>query len=98
MIVRFARRAEREVERIDHWWRTNRPDTAQLFASELGAVVTLLTTAPDIGRPYAGKPSVRRILLRRTRYHVYYTRDNDAGAITIVSVWSAVRGQGPRIR
>lgn len=41
---------------------------------------------------------VRRFLLRRSRYHVYYEYDVAADLVRVVSVWGAVRGQGPDLR
>ena len=41
---------------------------------------------------------VRRILLRRTRYHVYYTCDPESGSAVIRAVWHAARGRTPRLR
>jgi hypothetical protein len=41
----------------------------------------------------AGISGVRYVLLRSTRYHVFYTIDDDG--IVILSVWSSVRGTGP---
>ena len=39
---------------------------------------------------------MRRVLCEKTRYHVYYVVD-DEGAV-ILSVWSTLRGRGPRFR
>lgn len=36
---------------------------------------------------------IRRVILRATRYHVYYCADRDT--VTVLAVWSAVRGRGP---
>jgi hypothetical protein len=40
---------------------------------------------------------VRRILLPECRYHAYYRRRSGEDELVIVRVWSAVRGQPPRI-
>jgi plasmid stabilization system protein ParE len=39
---------------------------------------------------------LRRILLRATRYHVYYV--SNAETVLILAVWSAVRGAGPDLK
>ena len=37
--------------------------------------------------------NVRRVLLRATRYHVYYVVHDEA--VIVLSVWSALRGTEP---
>ena len=48
-----------------------------------------------MGRSYAHSTvkNVRRVLLRSTRYHVYYVVLTDT--VVVLTVWSAVRGSGP---
>src|SRR3989442_10952951 len=66
--------ARDDAHRIDNWWRENRPAAAGLFGEELAASLSLVEVAPEISRPYRhpGIPRLRRVLLRSTRYHVYY--------------------------
>jgi plasmid stabilization system protein ParE len=66
-----------------------------LFYQELAAVLNLLSKAPGLGRRYT-RPSVagvRRILLRSTRYHIYYVVHEDT--VLVLAVWNAHRGTGP---
>ena len=87
--------ARDDVRCIDGWWRANRPAAAGLFAGELSAALALLEVAPEMGRPYRHRviPGLRRVLLRSTRYHVYYVLlDN---AVRILAIWSALRGRQP---
>jgi hypothetical protein len=54
----------------------------------------VLTQAPDIGKPYrrhSSVPSLRRVLLRATRYHMYYVTRPDA--VGVLAVWHSHRGQ-----
>ena len=39
--------------------------------------------------------SVRRVLLRRTAYHVYFGLNGDE--LVVLSVWGARRGRGPKL-
>jgi len=50
-----------------------------------------------IGNIYAAspEPDMRRLLMPRTRYHLYYTVRREATRILIHSVWHSHRGQGP---
>jgi len=90
--------AEEHIGIIDTWWRGERPAAPGLFAEELAAAFALLSDAPLAGRRYrhATVPEVRRLLLRSTRYHVYY-RPHESDVV-ILAVWSAVRGSGPELK
>jgi hypothetical protein len=43
-----------------------------------------------------GEP-VRRLLLEKTRYHVYYVILDREKIVWIVAVWCAMRGEGPEL-
>jgi len=72
--VLLAPEAQEQAGIIDAWWRENRPSAPELFASELSNALSVLAAAARIGQPFAHPrlPGVRRLLLRSTRYHVYY--------------------------
>lgn len=90
--------ADRDIRRAHAWWSTNRSGAARLFAEELAAAFDLLAASPLIGRSYRSRAvrGVRRILMRATRYHVYYVPE--ASRIVVLAVWGAVRAQRPRLR
>ncbi len=85
------------IQAIDAWWRENRAAAAGLFAEELAACVELLGRMPRVGRryrhPHVG--GLRRVLLRASRHHVYYTIDETQ--IVIHAVWHAQRGADPEL-
>jgi plasmid stabilization system protein ParE len=90
--------AEEQVRTIDSWWRRERPAAPHLFTEELSAAFALLAGAPQAGRryPHPAITDVRRILLRSSRYQVYYrVHDED---VIVLAVWSAVRGSGPELK
>lgn len=96
MIVEFSDEARQQVRQIDAWWRENRPAAPNLFVAELDQATDLLRNAPSIGARYeAGSQFVRRLLLRRTRYHVYFVED--PSRVFVVAVWSVRRGHGPEL-
>ncbi len=72
--VIFQRRATREIETADEWWRKNRPSSPDLFLTEFERMFAAVVLMPTLGTPAKSKRAagVRRVLLRRTRYHVYY--------------------------
>jgi plasmid stabilization system protein ParE len=90
-----APEADRQVEAIDDWWRVNRDSAPSLFFEEFRDTIATLARMPRIGRRVAHPDvvSLRRTILRATRYHVYYVTDGDL--VMILAVWSAVRGSGP---
>lgn len=93
--VVFQRRAAREIEAVDEWWWANRTTSPDLFASELDAMISAVALMPTLGVPARAERAtgVRRVLLRQTRYHVYYrVRDE---ALEVLAVWHAARGAGP---
>lgn len=97
--VGFSRAADAQVETIESWWRENRPVAPDMFSRELEAAVRLLETSPLIGKPYpqGPVPEVRRLLIGRSRYHIYWEVDLTSTAVTILAVWYAGRGSGPRL-
>jgi plasmid stabilization system protein ParE len=95
LAVVFQRRATREIQEIDAWWRKNRPSSPDLFVTELDHMLTVVALMPTLGAPARSERvrDVRRALLRRTSYHVYY-RVRGA-ALQVLAVWHAARGTGP---
>ncbi len=91
-------RARIHLDRAITWWREHRPSARDLLEREYAAVLDLLETTPRCGEPYeeARRP-VRRVLLPRTKYYVYYELDMKRDLIKILMIWSAVRGRGPRL-
>ncbi|HVT48880.1 MAG TPA: type II toxin-antitoxin system RelE/ParE family toxin [Vicinamibacterales bacterium] len=85
------------IQTIDAWWRENRPVAAGLFAEELAACIELLGRMPRAGRRYRHPhvSNLRRVLLRTSRYHVYYVVHDTQ--IVIHAVWHARRGTGPEL-
>jgi plasmid stabilization system protein ParE len=65
-------------------------------ADEFERAIRLIETRPEIGvrvKDIAG-PSVRRLLLPRTRYYLYYRLAAD-DLLEVVAIWHASRGSGP---
>ena len=96
--VIIAPRAEAQFRAIDEWWRQNRFAAQDLFAEEFRAAVEHIRLLPSLGArvEHAELRELPRLLLRATRYHLYYVSANDADeAIVLLAIWSAVRGSGP---
>ncbi|NOY89789.1 MAG: type II toxin-antitoxin system RelE/ParE family toxin [Deltaproteobacteria bacterium] len=93
--LRFAPGAAEQLNVAAEWWKQNRPAAADLFTAEFRAAAELLCEVPAVGAIYPNDElrDVRRYLMRKTRFHIYYVVD--ANALIIAAVWSAVRGHGP---
>ena len=90
--------AAAQIRAIDAWWAANRPVAPNLFTDELAHCLELLQQAPKIGKPYRRHRhlrGLRRMLLRATRYHVYY--EPRADAVAVLAVWHSQRGQFPKL-
>lgn len=90
--------ADTQIRAIDDWWRENRRASPDLFLDELSQAFDTISAAPHIGRLYRRSPvrGTRRVLLRGTRYHVYYVPG--AQEIRVLAVWHGERGVGPPLR
>jgi plasmid stabilization system protein ParE len=96
--VRIAADVWIQADAIDSWWRANRAGSPTLFREELEAALERLEQAPFASALYEheGQPStLRRLLLPRCRYFVYFEVDGDY--ISVLAVWHTSRGQGPAI-
>lgn len=99
MKLRFTAEADRSIEVIDTWWRANRDRSPDLFQEELERVTTLLLSAPRMGEVYRsrGRPLTYRVLMKRTRHHVYYTVHDDEGVVEVKLVWGTPLRETPDI-
>jgi plasmid stabilization system protein ParE len=90
--------ADAQIVAIDDWWRRNRASSPDLFIEELEASFAMLEASPQIGRPYRRSPvpGTRRLLLKGTRYHLYYAPLGDL--LVVLAIWHAQRGEGPPLR
>ena len=95
MKVVVSEDARQHALAVDTWWREHRTAAPELFLAELASALELLEALPLAGQLYDHPTldGVRRVLLRATRYHVYYRVRDDA--VVVLAVWSAVRGAGP---
>jgi len=96
--VQTTPEADAQIRDIDDWWCRNRPASPDLFIDELTASFNIISHAPSIGRAYRHSPvpGTRRVLLKGTRYHVYYVPGEHE--VRILAVWHGERGAGPPLR
>jgi hypothetical protein len=87
--------AQRQARAERKWWRAHR-DAKQLFSEELRAARGILARGPkhEIYGHFDGH-AVRRLLLEKTRCHLYYIVLERESLVRIVAVWGAMRGSAP---
>lgn len=98
LTVRTTPEADTQIREIDDWWRRSRPASPDLSLDELTASFNIISDAPSLGRAYRHSPvpRTRRVLLKGTRYHVYYVPR--ASEVAVLAVWHAQLGVGPPLR
>ena len=97
--VVLAPAAQAQARKIAAWWRENRPSVPDLFDDEVEAVLERLADAPKTGLSYLTVRGqlIRRILMPRTSYNVYFEIHEEQSLVRLVAVWHAARGRGPRL-
>lgn len=95
MRVVLTEEAQRQARAERAWWRAHR-DAKHIFSQELRAARALLAHGPkhEIYGYFDGQP-VRRLLLEKTRCHVYYVVFEPEKLVRIVAIWGAMRGAAP---
>jgi len=90
--------AQRRFEAEDEWWRDNR-DAKELFLDEFEQTLEQIGSNPERGQAYRltrGK-LIQRMLMRKTRCHVYYFHDREHDLVEGHTIWGAHRERGPRL-
>jgi plasmid stabilization system protein ParE len=97
MKLRLTPRALREAKRRKSWWRQNRPLAPDRFEQELDEVLDRILATPTLGAEYPSELDmpVRRVLMTKTKTHVYFAVEEDV--VYILSFWGAQRGRSPRL-
>ena len=90
--------AQQQFQEEDAWWRENR-DAKELFVEEFSAVLGRISQMPELGQRYrlARGKLVQRMLMKKTRCHVYYFHDHEEETVEVHSVWGARRKRGPKL-
>jgi len=91
--------ARRQVERAQAWWEENRPAARGALQDELRVAFQLVASQPACGTviPSTRFQGVRRILLRRVGYFLYYRLAPRKKQVEVLAFWHARRGTGPAV-
>lgn len=94
----LSKRAARAAERIDARWHKFAEDPG-IFARELLEAVEHLETtrSPGTPAPTVRHPSLKRVLLRKSRCHLYFEVDEPKQIIRILHIWDGRREHPPKL-
>jgi hypothetical protein len=96
--VRFTPEALLAVRDKRAWWLQHRDKAPELFIQELTIVIGKLRDGADSERQQfaaRGGHIIWRILMPKSRNHVYYRIDEAAERVDVLLVWNAVAGSKP---
>ena len=89
--------AEIQIRQARLWWAENRADAPGAISDGLERAYATISELPRIGRAVPDAPGngVRRYLIPRLPYSIYYRIDGDE--IQILAFWHSSRGAPPPI-
>jgi len=99
LAIKVTPRAATEIRRASSWWQANRPAAPAALAEDLERAFEILSMQPGVGARAVntGKESLRRLLLSRTSYHLYYQVNPAERRIELLALWHSRRGVGPNL-
>jgi len=97
--IEVSRIAETQIEAAADWWLKNRLKAPAAFAEEIERAFTLVCSLPFVGEPisHSRRKGVRRLLLGRVHYHLYYQVSTEAETVEVLALWHTSRGSKPTL-
>jgi plasmid stabilization system protein ParE len=99
LIFRFkvASHAAQQIRTAAEWWLKSRSKSPNAFAEDLEAAFTLIQELPNAGEAVQHPTilNVRRILLGRVHYHLYYSVSTKESVVEVLALWHTSRGSAP---
>jgi len=95
LAIRVVPSAEQEIREAAAWWQANRPAARSLLHDEVTRGFELITNHPGIGAQAVATSllGVRRLLLYRVSYHLYYRIEHDT--VEVLALWHTSLGDRP---
>lgn len=88
-------RALRQITRAATWWDEHRDKAPDAFDADLSSAIAAIAENASTGTIVRRSPRiVRRILLPRIRYYLYYRLVDDT--VEVIAIWHASR-RAPRL-
>lgn len=99
MKLRVGKRAQQQADTIEAWWIENRRDAPAAFLDELEETFRYICKVRSAGVrwPTPRRPSLRRILMRRTNNHVYFVIEDATETVHVHTIWGAPKGRTPKL-
>ena len=98
MRVRFAPEALEAIRYKRGWWEAHRDKAPRLFRDELAEVIAKLRAGATEGAQLYtvhAKRKIWRLLMPKTKVHVYYRNSRSGQEVEVISAWNATAGDGP---
>ncbi len=98
MRLRIAPRALADAKRMKTWWHQNRLKAEDLFEQEIDSALDRIVAIPNLGSVYEHRRAdveVRRLLMPKTRNHVYYAITPTE--VVVLTVWGSQKRRGPKL-
>jgi plasmid stabilization system protein ParE len=95
--VKVSARAASQIDKAAEWWAENRPAAPGAARTDIGEALALLARQPGIGTAYEGARTkgIRRLLVGRIRYFIYYRLTPET--LEVLTVWHMSRGKQPSL-
>ena len=95
--VKVSARGASQIDKAAEWWAENRPAAPGAVRTDVGEALALLARQPGIGTAYEGARTkgVRRLLVGRIRYFIYYRVTPDT--LDVLAVWHVSCGKQPSL-
>ncbi len=94
--VKVSRGALSEYEIAEAWWRVHRDKAPELLSDEFKQAIALLTEHPGTGLLAEDHEEMRRLLLRKSRYAIFYRINEEELQVEILAFWHGSR-QAPEL-
>jgi plasmid stabilization system protein ParE len=97
--VVFSHSAVRQIEEASDWWRKHREGSPEALTEDLVRALDIVARQPGIGSPAASQrlKGVRRILLPRVGYFLFYHVGPLRNELRVLAFWHAMRGSRPKL-
>lgn len=89
--VKITGRALSEYEIGEAWWCVHRDKAPGLLKAEFEEAIGLLAEHPEAGILSQDNSELRRLLLRKSRYALYYRVNQDESQVEILAFWHTSR-------
>jgi len=88
-----------QIRTAAEWWLQHREKAPDAFADDLERGLELIVLLPSVGEvvPHSRLTGIRRLLLGRVRYHLYYQHETESDSVDVLALWHTGRGTGPPI-